>query len=115
MVCFISPFLVKISLCSPINVSRQSNDETGQWFVSPFEKLWLRWSLRTNCYVYGLYFFTWWYLGMCSDMYVFIDMLVLKTLSYCRKLGRTLVVMPDCVGWNIRIINHAFWRMLLIG
>ena len=57
-------FLVKISLRLPINVSRQSNDDTGQWFVCPFEKLWLRWSLRTNCYVYGLYFFTWWYLGM---------------------------------------------------
>ena len=57
-------FLVKISLRLPIDVSRQSNDDTGQWFVCPFEKLWLRWSLRTNCYVYGLYFFPWWYLGM---------------------------------------------------
>ena len=52
---------------------------------------------------------------MCSDMYVFINMLVLKTLSYCRKLGRTLAVMPDCVGKNTRIINYALWWMLLIG
>ena len=87
-----------------------------RWFVCPFVKVMAKMvtaKLIVMCMGYISFHGGIW--GCCSDMYVFIDMLILETLSYWRKLGRTLVVMADCVGWNIRVTNHAFWRMILIG